>query len=99
MVDCQYVTPVVIKSEIGSCESGNLFLGYCEFNVFMKNLPPVFTVLRVLFEESVSTSDRLNSSVEAFVDELEKSPDSVSFEFAPFVLYILTQAGLKVSAH
>ena len=56
----------------------------------------VFTVLSAIFEEPSCGAERLSLAVEALVDDLEGSPSSMSFEFAPFVMSLLVESGRQM---
>ena len=58
----------------------------------MVGLSSVFAALAALFEAPACSSEHLHSVVEALVDELESSPGSMSFEFAPFVMSLLVDS-------
>jgi hypothetical protein len=59
----------------------------------MEGLSSVFEVLAALFKAPSCEAEYLHTVVETLVDELESSPNSMSFEFAPFVMSLLVDSG------
>ncbi len=62
----------------------------------MEGMSSVFAALAALFKAPACGAEHLHSVVEALVDELESSPTSISFEFAPFVMSLLVDSGRQM---
>ncbi len=58
----------------------------------MEGLSSVFAALAALFKAPAGGAEQLHSVVEALVDELESSPNSMSYEFAPFLMSLLVDS-------